>query len=81
MNVSPNETSGGTIFDDSLSSSSTGSSKFSVLTLISLLGLIYGLALVLAIVWILWLYMRRQQSTNSMKNLNSRDFNSSNTIG
>ena len=58
------------------------STRISIFTLTALLGCIYGLAFILAIVWIIWLWLRRR-SMNAFKSSqisNSRDFCSVNSM-
>ena len=55
--------------------------RASLFTLTALLGCIYGLAFILAVVWIVWLYLRRKTlKTLKRSQVDSREFCSINAI-
>jgi len=55
--------------------------KVSLFTLTALLGVIYGLAFILAVVWIVWLYVKRKSRLSFKRSqVDSREFCSINSV-
>ena len=55
--------------------------KVSLFTLTALLGVIYGLAFILAVVWIVWLYVKRKSRLSLKRSqVDSREFCSINSV-
>ncbi len=58
------------------------SNKISVITLSALLGSIYGLAFIMGIIWVIWLWIRRRaHSATSFKSSNQINSSRTSTIG